>query len=395
MNMNDPSSGDQTIVIVLGMHRSGTSTITRGLLALGVDLGTRMLGSAEDNPRGFWENRAIVNLNEAILAELGSSWDGLGLIDWNRVPEVRKQDLCRRACRAVVQEFGNSRTIAFKDPRTSRLLPVWQDACSALGLHDRYAIVLRNPVSVARSLEVRNGFSYEKSHMLWLLHVVPALLLTHGKPRCIVDYDRLIESPAAALLHVSDALGLPSDDVAAAALQEFETEFVSKDLRHSVYDTGAVASETSAPLYVSALYSELKNAASGETSLDDDGLQLALRRANEVLTSFAPLLRLTETLDRRNKHGSVKISALEREREQILARNDSLSAQNRQNLARIDSLSAQNRQIMHDTKLTIDQLHADIAALRSSTSWRLTAPMRFVVAMMRRLAALLRPRDRT
>jgi hypothetical protein len=180
-----------------------------------------------------------------------------------------------------------------------------------LGLEDRYLIVVRNPISVARSLEVRNGFPHEKSHLLWLLHVVPSLLLTQGKQRCIVDYDRLMESPAATLKHISVALALATDGAPPAALEEFEKEFVSEALRHTIYDARAVASETSAPLYVSALYTELKKAASGEISLDYHGLRSALRRADEAITSFAPVLRLTETLDRGIKRGQAEIAALQ------------------------------------------------------------------------------------
>ncbi len=49
----------QRVIVLLGMHRSGTSPITRGLKALGVELGEDLLPSAPENPTGFWEDAAV------------------------------------------------------------------------------------------------------------------------------------------------------------------------------------------------------------------------------------------------------------------------------------------------------------------------------------------------
>jgi hypothetical protein len=64
-------------VCILGMHRSGTSMITRLLNLCGLYLGREeamLPPSPEDNPDGYWENQSITDLNEEILASLGGSW---------------------------------------------------------------------------------------------------------------------------------------------------------------------------------------------------------------------------------------------------------------------------------------------------------------------------------
>ncbi len=61
-------------ILVLGMHRSGTSAATRVINLLGADLGHDLLPTAGDNPRGFWEHRAIVEIHEELLAALDRSW---------------------------------------------------------------------------------------------------------------------------------------------------------------------------------------------------------------------------------------------------------------------------------------------------------------------------------
>ena len=309
MTTNSPPMAQRTIVIVLGMHRSGTSVLTRGLATLGIELGTRMLPAAEENPRGFWENRAVFETNEAILGELGTSWDGLGLIDWDRLPEALNQDFRFRACRVITQEFGDAPVFGFKDPRTARLLPIWQDACSTLGLTDRYVILLRNPISVARSLETRNGFPHEKSHLLWLLHMVPALVRTRGKPRCIVEYDQLIASPAETLRRVSESLALQTDEGGLAATTEFEREFVSGGLRHSAFDWRAVAEDRAVLHYTNLLYKALCRVCTGDASLDDDSLESTLSGIEESLKSFAPVLHLTEQFDLAAKRARAELLA--------------------------------------------------------------------------------------
>ena len=60
-------SHSRDCIIVLGMHRSGTSALARVLNLLGVDLGTNLLPAAEDNETGFWEHRDLVLVNEEVL----------------------------------------------------------------------------------------------------------------------------------------------------------------------------------------------------------------------------------------------------------------------------------------------------------------------------------------
>ena len=75
-------------VVVLGMHRSGTSLATRGLECLGVELGEDLLGpSTPENPEGFFEDVALLELSERVLDVLGLGWDSQDVFDpgiWRR-----------------------------------------------------------------------------------------------------------------------------------------------------------------------------------------------------------------------------------------------------------------------------------------------------------------------
>ena len=67
-------------VLVLGMHRSGTSALTRILNLLGVDLGSKLMPASPENEAGYWEHAEIVRIHDELLGELGTSWDGNHLL---------------------------------------------------------------------------------------------------------------------------------------------------------------------------------------------------------------------------------------------------------------------------------------------------------------------------
>src|SRR5262249_1740037 len=61
-------------IVVLGMHRSGTSALAGMLHHLGVALGDELMPATADNPRGYWEHRDIVAINDRLMTELGRTW---------------------------------------------------------------------------------------------------------------------------------------------------------------------------------------------------------------------------------------------------------------------------------------------------------------------------------
>src|SRR5210317_53351 len=70
------------LVVVLGMHRSGTSVAARALKVLGVDLGDHLIPPIKNNnDRGFWEDIDINNFNNELLDKMGSNWDRLTILD--------------------------------------------------------------------------------------------------------------------------------------------------------------------------------------------------------------------------------------------------------------------------------------------------------------------------
>ncbi len=147
-------------VVVLGMHRSGTSCVTRMLHHLGVYLGENYCTEPmPSNLIGHWEARDVVATNDEILSQSGGTWQNVPQrLTWNADCEMRiKQLLAQFAARPL---FG------WKDPRTTITFPAWQK-------HLLDYIVLacvRHPLAVAQSLEVRDGLGLQAGLRLWTMY---------------------------------------------------------------------------------------------------------------------------------------------------------------------------------------------------------------------------------
>lgn len=228
------SAAPPRIAVVAGMHRAGTSAIARGLAVLGFDLGPRLMSAdVRMNARGFFEDVDIVALDDTLLALAGADWKSVALlhgIDWREERFAGTRDEARALLAARLAPTGR---FACKDPRMPRALPFWRDVFASLAVDDAYVIAVRHPAAVVASLTARDGLDPRRSAWLWQVHFVASLALTEGRPRVVVDYDRLLADPARELGRVARAFGLPAPVTGDAALAEFRDHFLSPGLRHS------------------------------------------------------------------------------------------------------------------------------------------------------------------
>lgn len=175
---------ERTALIVLGMHRSGTSSVAGALTLAGAAAPQNLMPPAEDNPRGFWESSAVADFNDRMLTRENSNWH-----DW-RVVSTRalEEDTGLRAAAVDLlhQEFGDAPVIALKDPRICRLFPFWRRAL----IEAEYAPVVispfRAPSEVAASLVSRNTMGRSHALRLWMRHILDAERASRGLPRRFV-----------------------------------------------------------------------------------------------------------------------------------------------------------------------------------------------------------------
>jgi hypothetical protein len=275
------------LIVVLGMHRSGTSSTTRAMAALGAEFGDRLLQPiAGVNDKGFFEDVDILGINVELMNAAGVEWHAIGEIDLSKIDPVQLDAFQTRAI-VTLRAKCQGRTFVLKDPRLSRLMPFWQPVFECIGVPVSYVVTVRHPISVARSLGKRDGFAEEKSYLLWLAHVVPALVDTRGHTRVIVDYDLLLDNPRGELERMATQLGLP---LAAHQAEEFGREFLEEGLRHTRFHARDLDVIRSAPHSVKKLFVALQVAAS--TGGGEEELEAAVESGRQYMADLAPLLRL-------------------------------------------------------------------------------------------------------
>ena len=264
------------LFLVLGMHRSGTSAIARGLMTLGAELGNHLLGPIRsDNEKGFFEDLDIQALNDLILRHFGRDWHSMAPIpaaDFAGLPEPFFQ----HAKRLLAEKTGPFAVFAFKDPRVVRLLPFWNRVLADFDGEVSCVIALRHPLSAAQSLKKRNGMPIIKGLYLWLLHTLPAL--TSANPawrKIVVDYDALMAAPEAQLARVATAFGV--QPATPEALKSYTEEFLEDGMRHSHFDQGALAAQEQLPADLVETYTRAGQLARDEASLDDPAMMSALQ----------------------------------------------------------------------------------------------------------------------
>lgn len=190
-------------LIVLGMHRSGTSVLARILNLMGAYMGPEGIstGANAENPKGFWERRDVRQLNDAALHSLGCDWNRVADLDLQRLPGDMAEAFDKVAAR-ILLEMDAHRPWFLKEPRLCVLLPLWLrhlEAPVAVRIH-------RDPVEVASSLLRRNAMPMEVGLELWEYYVRSAAESSQGLPSVNVQHAQLMSEPAAVAERLYDEL---------------------------------------------------------------------------------------------------------------------------------------------------------------------------------------------
>jgi hypothetical protein len=226
----DAEGLNKTLVVVLGMHRSGTSSAAGALVRLGAAAPQHLIAPNADNERGYWESPVIVDLNGAILAAGGSDWKDWRKFDLNKIGALKANALRARAKEALAEEFGDVGFAVMKDPRMCRLMPFWGPVFADAKWSVRALLPIRSPLEVGQSLYCRDGLSPAYGCLLWLRHVLDAEVETRGMARAVLDWPQFLGDRRKALTRVSEQWGFVWPHWYEDAFSEVD-EFVSADLR--------------------------------------------------------------------------------------------------------------------------------------------------------------------
>ena len=344
-------SARRTAVMIVAMHRSGTSALSRALNLLGGDMPPRLIEADQWNAAGYWESKPIKDLNEEMLVSGGGEWSEWLEFnpDWFKSSAVQR--FRDRAIELVGSEFTDSPLFIFKDPRLSILMPFWRSIFDELGI-DQVAIhPLRNPVEVARSLERRNNFLMSKGVLLWLRYTLDGERGTRGLRRIFTTFDDLLEDPAGLIGRTQDDLGLVWPRNSIKARREI-AQFLSADMRHHRDGARVLRSLSYGSDWVFRTYETLMGfAADGENA---DG-RAAL---DEVRAQFVAASHAFGTIAKDNEDRHAKIAQLQQDREKAGARQAELESSAAAAQAELDTLRAGKVELERNLSSTQERLAA-------------------------------------
>lgn len=197
-------------ILILGMHRSGTSCLAGSLQQRGLFLG-EVYESRPYNRKGNRENQQIMDLNDAVLAASGGAWDRPpGRLSWDDGMAATRDGIV-----AALGAGSAGAAWGFKDPRTLLTLEFWRERLADA----RMVGTFRHPARVARSLTARDpAMAWSVALDLWLAYNERLLAVHAATPFPLVDFDTSPGRYVATVDALAGALGLPGN---AAAEDEF------------------------------------------------------------------------------------------------------------------------------------------------------------------------------
>lgn len=361
-------------LFILGMHRSGTSALTRACNLLGARLGGNLMPPTPgNNEAGFWEQQEIADIHDRLLAEFGSRWDDYRAMPagWHATPkaDTHKSEILN----ILRRDFSDTGLWALKDPRLCRLVPFWLSIAAAMESEPSFLLTVRNPLEVAASLKNRDGLHPSRSVLLWLRHMLDAERDTRGYRRAFVNYEALLADWRREIIGVSTALGLNCADQIRERGAEID-KFLSVRYRHHAFSVEELAVDPIVAGWAREVYLILREL--GETQSTGslrrlDQLRAALHDAEQL---FEPLLtaeraEFTARLEETKRAWQAQVA--EQERNMELARAQLLEMEQESERA---TQRYQNEKAAMASELTLVQ--SDLDSMRASLSWRLTEPIR-------------------
>jgi hypothetical protein len=222
------------VVVVLGMHRSGTSALCGALDLIGIDFGKHLMAATHANEKGHWEHEEIVRVHNALLSSLGSCWDDDEPLPSDWVEREITHATRSRLTVILERDFARSSVFGLKDPRMCRLTPLWFPIFQTLGVEPHFVLMVRHPWEVAESLAKREGLEQSKCYLLWLEHVVQAESATRSHKRSFVRYKDMMNDPVATLSKLREELDV--DLRAPSHVEASLRSFLDPSLRHHHFD---------------------------------------------------------------------------------------------------------------------------------------------------------------
>ncbi|HZY67114.1 MAG TPA: sulfotransferase family protein, partial [Devosia sp.] len=154
--MDSISEGPSKAIVVLGMHRSGTSALAGVLHLLGGTMPKTLEPANAANPRGYWESQRLMRANDDLLQAAGSRWNDWRRFDLDWANTAVGQAHIASLRQAFLDEFGDAELPVVKDPRICRYFPIFRAVLAEVRRKPAVLLPIRNPFEVAQSIRTRD-----------------------------------------------------------------------------------------------------------------------------------------------------------------------------------------------------------------------------------------------
>jgi hypothetical protein len=215
-------------ILVVGTGRCGSSAMAGVLQILGADLGSDLKAGDGSNPKGYFENTRVTDLNKELLFEMGIDWYVSPIEDvW---PILPSRDRIARIRACLKKAFGSMSPIVIKDPRLCLLLDSYTTALHALDAEVYCVRMRRDELAVAKSLRDMIDGGHEDRWLPIVRHHAALLdeALQHTRNGCLdVSFEDLTTQPRVTVKAVLDRFPFLDSESLDDAV-----DFVDGSLRH-------------------------------------------------------------------------------------------------------------------------------------------------------------------
>ncbi|HEY4172550.1 MAG TPA: hypothetical protein VGM42_05935 [Rhodopila sp.] len=269
------------------MSRSGTSLLAHVLHVLGATLPKDMLGAGPGNPLGHFEPKALMELNDRILASLDRRWDDPRPIPPRWFRSRKAYQFMRRIVDQIRRDYGDAPILVIKDPRLCRLAPLYFEALDVLDIEPLVVLQTRPVAEVVRSLADRDGKQSGLVEFLWLRSLLEAEAHSRNCRRVWSSMDRIMTDWPETVRRITDGLGLEWPMERHEAMGEIGP-LLKPRLNH-----GAAPEpfEATMPLLSTATWAAVDQALAGNEAAaraSFDGLRAVLADFDQMHAHYAP-----------------------------------------------------------------------------------------------------------
>lgn len=221
-------------ILVLSMHRSGSSCCSGSMQFLGTPVSFGAHHSQEKNrwnAKGFFENELILKFNNSALASVGGLWKKVWV--WNNAEKATLMTFVPKLKEIIQTDFLSQKEDYFliKDPRIIWLYPIYEKVLQDLSVETYIVHIDRPDNEVAKSLWDPHRLKYPDALRLTELYKTELQKVLAGKPQDKIvhlTYNELLQSPVTVLQKINRLLGLDPEKVDATNV----SKFIDRTLKH-------------------------------------------------------------------------------------------------------------------------------------------------------------------